>query len=212
MTETDKEMFDPSCYLSGQKPVETNDFIMQQTMMRVKDPKISLDFYCNTLGMHLVHFSHFPQWKFSVYFVGYIDQNTIPTDPNKKWEFCLRTPGCVELTHNYGSENEKGLLYNTGNSDAKGTNDNKPVKGGFGHIGITVPDVYVACQRFKELGVDFHKSPNSGGMKGLAFIKDPDGYLVEVLPQVSPFPTKDVDCNGVALTGGEGYQDNAKAK
>ena len=204
------EVFDPTCYLSGEKAAETKDFIMQQTMLRVKDPKISLDFYCNTLGMHLIHFLHFPQWKFSVYFVGYIDPVTIPTEPGQRWEFCLKTPGCVELTHNYGSEKENGLLYNTGNADATGTSDNKPVKGGFGHIGITVPDVYVACQRFKDLGIEIKKSPNSGGMKGLAFIKDPDGYLVEVLPQKGTFPTKETDCNGVALIGGKGYQDNAK--
>lgn len=38
-----------------------------------------------------------------------------------------------------------------------------------------VPDVNVACERFEKLGVDFVKRPNDGRMKGLAFIKDPDG-------------------------------------
>lgn len=30
------------------------DFIMQQTMLRIKDPKRSLDFYSRVLGMRLV--------------------------------------------------------------------------------------------------------------------------------------------------------------
>jgi len=206
-----EKMFDVSSYLTGEKPDETKEFIMQQTMMRVKDPKRSLDFYCNTLGMHLIYFAHFPQWKFSVYFVAYVNKIDIPTDENEKFQFCLRTPGCIELTHNHGSENEKDQIYNTGNADTTGTSDGTAVKGGFGHIGITVPDVYAACQRLKDLGVEIKKSPNSGGMKGLAFVKDPDGYLVEILPQVAPLPTNNVDCNNVSLSGGEGYKDNSKS-
>ena len=72
-----------------------------------------------------------------------------------------------------------------------------------------MPDVYVACERFKALGVQFHKTPNSGGMKGLAFVKDPDGYLVEILP-IGEFVKKDIDCDGVPLEGGAGYKDNSK--
>jgi len=30
-------------------------------------------------------------------------------------------------------------------------------------------------------GVEFVKKPNDGKMKGIAFIKDPDGYWIEIL-------------------------------
>ena len=35
------------------------DFIMQQTMMRIKDPKVSLDFYTRVLGMRWAQFEKF---------------------------------------------------------------------------------------------------------------------------------------------------------
>lgn len=182
---------------------------MQQTMVRVKDPKVSLDFYCNVLGFKLIMYKEIPEWKFNVYFVAPVDPSTIPSDADGRWAMCMNTPGCLELTWNYGSETEEGLVYNTGNADATGTAGGEKIRGGFGHIGITVPNVYRACERFKEMGVKFHKSPNAGGMKGLAFIKDPDGYLIEVLPQ-DTMVTEPIDCLGVPAEGGEGYKDNSK--
>ena len=49
-----------------------------------------------------------------------------------------------------------------------------------GHIGVSVPDVDDACRFFASMGVEFVKKPEDGKMKGIAFIKDPDGYWIEI--------------------------------
>ena len=40
---------------------------------------------------------------------------------------------------------------------------------------------HAACERFGAMDVEFVKRPDDGNMKGLAFIKDPDGYWIEIL-------------------------------
>ncbi len=49
---------------------------------------------------------------------------------------------------------------------------------------VSVPDIEAACQRFEDLGVTFQKRLTDGRMKNLAFIKDPDGYWVEIIANV----------------------------
>ena len=48
---------DVTSFMTSQRPPETKDYIMQQTMFRVKDPVKSLEFYCNVLGFKLIHYS-----------------------------------------------------------------------------------------------------------------------------------------------------------
>lgn len=149
----------------------TQDFFFQQTMMRIKDPKKSLDFYTNVLGMRLLKHMDFPDMKFSLYFMGYEKAEDIPSDPEERTAWTMRQKATLELTHNYGTENDPDQKYHNGNSEPRG----------FGHIGVVVPNVDVACERFEKLGVQFIKKANDGKMKGLAFIKDPDEYWIEIL-------------------------------
>ncbi|XP_039259741.2 lactoylglutathione lyase-like [Styela clava] len=149
----------------------TSDFLMQQTMLRVKDPKKSLEFYSKVLGMRLLCPLHYASMKFSLYFMGYEKPEDIPKDLEEKRRWLFTRPATIELTHNWGTENDESQSYHNGNSDPRG----------FGHIGIKVPDVYAASERFEKLGVEFVKKPDAGKMKGLAFIKDPDGYWIEIL-------------------------------
>lgn len=149
---------------------DTSDFVMNQTMLRIKDPAKSVAFYEEVLGMTLLEKFDFPDMEFSLYFMGYPGSN-IPEDRTERAKWVFEQPALLELTHNYGTESDESFSYHNGNDDPRG----------FGHIGISVPDVYQACERFDELGVEYVKRPDDGNMKGLAFIKDPDGYWIEIL-------------------------------
>lgn len=151
----------------------TAGFVLNQTMLRVKDPKASVDFYTRVLGMSLLKSLDFEAGRFSLYFLAYLGEGeTLPEEPAALTRAVFSRETTLELTHNWGTESDPDFAgYHSGNVEPRG----------FGHIGISVPDVAAACARFEALGVDFIKRPNDGAMKGLAFIKDPDGYWIEIL-------------------------------
>ena len=49
-----------------------NYFNFSQTMLRIKDPERSMDFYTRVMGMRLVRKLDFPEMKFTLYFLGYL--------------------------------------------------------------------------------------------------------------------------------------------
>lgn len=153
----------------------TAGYFLNHTMLRIKDPLRSLDFYSRCLGMQLVRRLDFPEMSFTLYFLGFIDEASekgVPTeDADARTTWTFDHPGLLELTHNWGSEVDPEVQYHNGNDQPQG----------YGHIGVTVPDVHAACDRLRELDVDFVKDVDDGRMKGLAFIRDPDGYWIEVI-------------------------------
>ncbi|NLG60158.1 MAG: lactoylglutathione lyase [Gammaproteobacteria bacterium] len=156
---------------AGRDPA-TRDFLFNHTMLRVKDPQASLDFYTRVLGFTLVRKNDYPENGFSLYFLVHVDDpSVIPEDDAGRKAWVARQRGVLELTHNHGTEKEEGAVYHDGNSDPRG----------FGHICVTVPDVVAACERFEQLGVPFQKRLTDGRMREIAFIKDPDGYWVEII-------------------------------
>ncbi|KAF8069908.1 Glyoxalase/Bleomycin resistance protein/Dihydroxybiphenyl dioxygenase [Lyophyllum atratum] len=142
-------------------------------MIRVKDPKVSLDFYQNILGMDLLSEKKFE--TFTLYFLAF-NLHGRELSPEEKEKSRFAREGVLELTHNHGTESDPNFKgYASGNEE--------PGKG-FGHIAITVDDVEKACERFEKLGVAFKKKPSEGKMRHIAFILDPDGYWIEVVPGV----------------------------
>jgi len=152
-------------------------YTFAQTMLRIKDPSKSIPFYTKQLGMTVVRESVFSD--FSLYFLATLPEGSNPPDPTsdeaKLWVRTHLYPNCVpilELTHNHGTENDPEFEHFNGNTEPRR---------GFGHIGYLVDDVYKATEQLEAAGVAFQKKPDEGGMKGLAFAKDPDGYWIEII-------------------------------
>jgi lactoylglutathione lyase len=70
----------------------------------------------------------------------------------------------LELTHNHGVEK-----YDLGTA--------------YGHIAVSVPDAYAACDHIKANGgqVTREAGPVAGGQTVIAFVTDPDGYKIELI-------------------------------
>ncbi|USP73277.1 uncharacterized protein yc1106_00551 [Curvularia clavata] len=164
----------------------TAGYSLNHFMMRIKDPKKSLEFYCDCLGMHVVFIFNVGPW--TIYYLGSRDVNMSNIRQSK---------GLLELYH---IPADSSLPYASGNDySAPGV--------GFGHIGFTVPDVAEATKRVEGFGFEVIKplgeakeeqmavpdeivqgkyEPVVEGykhiFKQLTFVKDPDGYWVELLP------------------------------
>jgi len=158
--------------VAAQAPAETHGFVFNHTMLRVKDITASLDFYTRVLGYQLIDNRDFAEAQFSLYFLALLPAGTkVPEGDDARRLWMAGIPGVLELTHNHGTETQDGPVYHDGNSDPRG----------FGHICVSVPELESACQRFEDLGVPFQKRLTDGRMKNIAFIKDPDGYWVEII-------------------------------
>lgn len=79
----------------------------------------------------------------------------------------------------YGEESENTVLELTYNWDS----DSYDLGTAYGHVAIEVDDVYQAAEDIKKRGGEVVREagPMKGGTTVLAFVKDPDGYMVELL-------------------------------
>ncbi|WP_109995489.1 lactoylglutathione lyase [Salinisphaera sp. LB1] len=154
-----------------QVPGETQGFVFNHTMIRVVDPEASLAFYTKVFGMRLLRTSENPDGEFTLYFLATTEGDDVPEDESERVKYVGRREGVLELTHNWGTENDPNARYHDGNSEPQG----------FGHICFTVPDLQAACDWMDRNNVEFKKRPEDGRMHHIAFVKDPDGYWIELV-------------------------------
>lgn len=134
--------------------------------------------------MKLVKQIQFPEAKFDLYFLGYDSPNAL-SHGNSTFD----REGLIELTHNYGTENDPDYKVNNGNVEPNR---------GFGHTCISVDNIQAACQRIEDAGYKFQKKLTDGRMRHIAFALDPDGYWVEIISRKPVEETENVTTTDVS--------------
>ncbi|SFR57527.1 lactoylglutathione lyase [Marinobacter daqiaonensis] len=147
-------------------------FRLNHTMLRIKDPEKSLAFYTHVLGMTVLRRLDFEEMQFSLYFLTPLAaEHSVPDNKSDRTVWTFSQTGILELTHNWGTEDQEGFSYHDGNAQPQG----------FGHICISVPDLDAAIAWFDANEVTYVKRPEDGKMRDVAFIKDVDGYWIEIV-------------------------------
>jgi len=79
----------------------------------------------------------------------------------------------------YGSEDENAVIELTHNWET----DQYDMGNAFGHIAISVDDAYKACEQITGKGGNVVRpaGPMKHGGAVIAFVKDPDGYMIELI-------------------------------
>jgi lactoylglutathione lyase len=158
--------------VAAEPPAQSRGFVLNHSMLRVKDPAVALAFYTGVMGMRLLRKLDFPEMKFSLYFLARLESgDAVPEDAAQRTQWTFAQRGILELTHNWGTESDEAFRYHDGNAQPQG----------FGHICFSVPDLAAAVAWFDENQVPFVKRPDQGRMRDVAFIKDPDGYWIEIV-------------------------------
>lgn len=91
---------------------------------------------------------------------------------NEEYQYTLAFVG-------YGEESDSTVLeltYNWGK-------DTYDMGDAYGHIAIAVDDIYALCASIEQQGGDVYRKPGpvKGGKSVIAFVRDPDGYAIELI-------------------------------
>ena len=98
----------------AQPSAASQGFVLNHSMLRVKDPAVSLDFYTRVFGMRVLRKLDFAEMQFSLYFLHRATDDAPPNDEGERtaWTFAQR--GILELTHNWGTEDQADFYESLG--------------------------------------------------------------------------------------------------
>ncbi len=106
------------------------------------------------------------------FYTSILGMKLLRKNVNEAYEYTLAFLG-------YGDESEGAVIeltYNWGQTQYD-------IGTGFGHLAIGVDDIYKACDLMRDSGAIISREPGpvKGGSTVIAFVKDPDGYAIELI-------------------------------
>jgi len=106
------------------------------------------------------------------FYTAILEMKLLRQSENQEYKYTLAFLGygdevdttVLELTYNWDTSE-----YEMGNS--------------YGHIAIETDDIYATCEKIKMMGgvITREPGPVKGGTTVIAFVKDPDGYMIELI-------------------------------
>lgn len=106
------------------------------------------------------------------FYTQVLDMTLLRQSENPEYQYTLAFLG-------YGAETDTTVLELTYNWGVESYEMGKA----FGHIAIEVEDVYQACDKIRAAGgvIAREAGPVQGGTTEIAFVRDPDGYAIELI-------------------------------
>ncbi|KTF17906.1 lactoylglutathione lyase [Pseudoalteromonas sp. H105] len=110
--------------------------------------------------------------KSIAFYTGILGMKELRRADNEQYRYTLAFVG-------YGGEKDTTVLELTYNWDTDGYD----LGNAYGHIAIEFEDIYQACDAIKAAGGNVSREPGpvKGGTTEIAFVKDPDGYSIELI-------------------------------
>ncbi|WP_022942863.1 lactoylglutathione lyase [Psychromonas hadalis] len=106
------------------------------------------------------------------FYTTILEMKLLRQSENREYKYTLAFLG-------YGKETETTVLELTHNWDCS----EYDLGNGYGHIAIETDDIYATCEKIKSMGGEITREagPVKGGTTVIAFVKDPDGYMIELI-------------------------------
>lgn len=106
------------------------------------------------------------------FYTNVLGMKLLRKSDNEEYKYTLAFIG-------YGDESEGTVLELTHNWDTS----EYDLGNAYGHIAISADDIYATCEEIRSAGGDIIREPGpvKGGTVEIAFVKDPDGYAIELI-------------------------------